>query len=184
MFQDWLPPNRPWGIRIWLVCHGILNFCWVLPTFSNLSDKYVKNTCDIWLLGKKTRRIRIWLVCHGILNFCWVFPDFIDKTMQNTHDTWLLGKYEEIPNMTCIFENFEFVGISFFYQENMYYLYFAYFCDEAQERPPQIQNFQKYMSYSESLHFLPRSHVSCVFCIIRVTKPMQDPTKVQNPMTD
>ena len=92
MFQDWLPPNRPRGIRIWLVCHGILNFCWVLPTFSNLSDKYVKNTCDIWLLGKKTRRIRIWLVCHGILNFCWVLPRFSDKIMQNTNDACFLGK--------------------------------------------------------------------------------------------
>ena len=66
--------------------------CQVLSTFSNLMDKYVKNTCDIWLLGKKTRRIRIWLVFLGIFYFCWVFPDFIDKTMQNANNTSFRGK--------------------------------------------------------------------------------------------
>jgi len=67
-FFDWAPLNRPRGIRFWLVFLGILHLWGSFLGFSNLSDKYVKNTNDTSFRGKKMRRFRKWQVFLRILH--------------------------------------------------------------------------------------------------------------------
>ena len=131
-------------------------------------------------------RIRIWQAFLEILNLWGSFLGLVTRKfkIQIIH-VFRVKKHGESESELKISKNTCHMWIlHIFYPENLYHLYFTYTSHQSPERPPQMQNSQKCLSDSKCPHFLaPKTLYHCILHNL-VTKPRQDPTKIQNSMTD